>query len=198
MKPSQIPVLVLPKSQLKFPQPKGVSPKSESPQTLTKVKGDEQTWMDRPHIRFIGETGKEDSVDVETSFARSTGDNDGTSHCKLHRLSFRGTAHQWLSRFVILRSRCSQVFAALLETPDPKWAAPDHWTSSFSAIMSPGPLDLHSLCFATTTTAKSLDHESYIYIAARRDSGNPYMTTRVLIPFCFRRAGLVRYESEGV
>ncbi|CAE7250339.1 SVOP [Symbiodinium natans] len=25
------------------------------------VKGDEQTWMDRPHIRFIGETGKEDT-----------------------------------------------------------------------------------------------------------------------------------------
>eukprot|EP00913_Durusdinium_trenchii_P003431 g3178.t1 len=25
------------------------------------VKGDEKTWMDRPHIRFIGETGKEDT-----------------------------------------------------------------------------------------------------------------------------------------
>lgn len=23
--------------------------------------GDEKTWMDRPHIRFIGETGKEDT-----------------------------------------------------------------------------------------------------------------------------------------
>jgi len=27
---------------------------------LKDVKGDEATWMDRPHIRFIGETGKED------------------------------------------------------------------------------------------------------------------------------------------